>query len=170
MVVPNRVAERKRINCSSQAYNQFLESRIVKVNMIPVQVMIDVSIPSYVRGIKYRGIFRSYHPENTPRSSRSLLQPRRQLVCTTHVWVSMAFRSYFSISGHNMKHYFVHNVLLYCNKYLFIPTLYGNLKFHNYSIHTIPYRTRQARSLSRRATQFWEKTNSQDKFTTNINL
>ena len=37
-----------------------------------------------------------------------------------------------------MKHYFVHNVLLYCNKYLFIPTLYGNLKFHNYSIYTIP--------------------------------
>ena len=26
----------------------------------------------------------------------------------------------------------------YCNKYLFIPTLHGNLKFHNYSIHTIP--------------------------------
>ena len=26
----------------------------------------------------------------------------------------------------------------YCNKYLFIPTLHGNLEFHNYSIHTIP--------------------------------
>ena len=26
----------------------------------------------------------------------------------------------------------------YCNKYLCIPTLHGNLKFHNYSIHTIP--------------------------------
>ena len=35
-------------------------------------------IPSYVRGIKYPGIFRSYHPENAPRSSRIL----RQLVCT----------------------------------------------------------------------------------------
>ena len=33
-------------------------------------------------------------------------------------------------------------------------------------IPSIPYRTRQAQSLSRRATQFWEK----DKFTTNINL
>ena len=61
-------------------------------------------------------------------------------------------------------HYFVHNVLLYCNKYLFIPTLYGNLKFHNYSIHTIPNAAG------------WESfTEShpilrKDKFTTNINL
>ena len=84
----------------------------------------------------------------------------------THVWVSMAFRSHFSISGHHMKHYLVHNVLLNCNKYLFIPTLYGNLKFHNLIIiSSIPYRTRQARSLSRRATQFWEKTNSKQTLT-----
>ena len=40
----------------------------------------DNGIPSYLRGIKYPGIFRtpSYHPENTPHSSRIL----RQLVCT----------------------------------------------------------------------------------------
>ena len=56
------------------------------------------------------------------------------------VWASMAFRSHFSISGHHTKHYFVHNIFtsFYCNKYLFIPTLRGNLKFHNYSIHAIP--------------------------------
>ena len=35
-------------------------------------------IPSYLRGIKYPGIFQSYHLENTPHSSRIL----RQLVCT----------------------------------------------------------------------------------------
>ena len=33
------------------------------------------------------------------------------------------------------------------------------------SIPSIPYRTRQARSLSLRATQFWEKTNSQQTLT-----
>ena len=51
----------------------------------------------------------------------------------------------------------------YCNKYLFIPTLHGNLKFHNYSIHTIP-NTAGSESSRRElpgATQFWEKTNSQ---------
>ena len=117
-------------------------------------------IPSYLRAIKYPGIFRSYHLENTPRSSRIL----RQLVCTD-IWVLMALRSHFSISGHHVKHYFVHNVLLYCNKYLFIPTLYGNLKFHNYSIHTIP----------NTAGSDWVQPEShpilrKDKFTTNINL
>ena len=89
-------------------------------------------IPSYVRGIKYPGIFRSYHPENTPRSSRIL----RQLVCTD---TCMGFNGISESFFHLRTPYealFVHNVLLYCNKYLFIPTLYGNLKFHNYSIHT----------------------------------
>ena len=44
---------------------------------------------------------------NPARSSRIL----RQLVCTdTCYGVSMAFWSHFSISGHHMKHYFVHNV------------------------------------------------------------
>ena len=82
----------------------------------------------------------------------------------SHVWVSMAFRSHFSISRHQMKHYFVHNVLLYCNKYLFIPTLYGNLKFHNYSIYTIP-NTACSESFTESHPIL-----RKDKFTTNINL
>ena len=76
----------------------------------------------------------------------------------------MAFRSHFSISRHHMKHYFVHNVLLYCNKYLFIPTLYGNLKFHNYSIYTIP-NTACSESFTESHPIL-----RKDKFTTNINL
>ena len=63
-----------------------------------------------------------------------------------------------------MKHYFVHNVLLYCNKYLFIPTLYGNLKFHNYSICTIP-NTAGSESFTESHPIL-----RKDKFTTNINL
>ena len=76
----------------------------------------------------------------------------------------MAFRSHFSISRHHMKHYFVHNVLLYCNKYLYIPTLYGNLKFHNYSIYTI---------LNTACSESFTESHPilrKDKFTTNINL
>ena len=77
----------------------------------------------------------------------------------------MAFRSHFSISRHHMKHYFVHNVLLYyCNKYLYIPTLYGNLKFHNYSIYTIP-NTACSESFTESHPIL-----RKDKFTTNINL
>ena len=75
----------------------------------------------------------------------------------------MAFRSHFSISRHHMKHYFVHNVLLYWNKYLFIPTLYGNLKFH-YSIYTIP-NTAGSESFTESHPIL-----RKDKFTTNINL
>ena len=76
----------------------------------------------------------------------------------------MAFRSHFSISRHHMKHYFVHNVLLYCNKYLFIPTLYGNLQFHKYSIYTIP-NTAGSESFTESHPIL-----RKDKFTTNINL
>ena len=42
------------------------------------RVAVSAYIPSYLRGIKYPGIFQSYHLENTPQSSRIL----RQLVCT----------------------------------------------------------------------------------------
>ena len=80
----------------------------------------------------------------------------------------MAFRSHFSISRHHMKHYFVHNVLLYCNKYLFIPTLYGNLKFHNYSIYIIP-NTACSESFTE-SHPILRKRVRKDKFTTNINL
>ena len=59
----------------------------------------------------------------------------------------------------------------YCNEYLFIPTLHGNLKFHNHSIHTIP-NTAGSESFTEShpepppgATQFWEKTNSQQTLT-----
>ena len=93
-------------------------------------------IPSYLRGIKYPGIFRSYHPENTPHSSRIL----RQLVCTdTCMGFNAISESFLSL------HY---TEILYS---IIIPS--------------IPYRTRQARSLSLRATQFWEKTNSQQTLT-----
>ena len=91
-------------------------------------------IPSYLRGIKYPGIFRSYHPENTPHSSRILRQLVRTNTCMGFNGIS---ESFFHLKT-PYEALFVHNVLLYCNKYLFIPTLYGNLKFHNYSIHTIP--------------------------------
>ena len=88
-------------------------------------------IPSYIRGITIPGYFSGFSPINISRSSRIVWQ----IVCTDTCMVSMAFQ------GHYYSHqayYFVHNVLLYCNKYLFIPILHGNLKFHNYFIHTIP--------------------------------
>ena len=116
-------------------------------------------IPSYLRGIKYPGIFRSYHPENTPHSSRIL----RQLVCTVTCMGFNGISESFSISRHHMKHYFVHNVLLYCNN-IFISLHYTEI-LNSISIPSIPYRTRQARSLSLRTTQFWEKTNSQQTLT-----
>ena len=63
----------------------------------------------------------------------------------THVWAArwaaMAFRSHFSIRTPYEALFCSQCITLlafYCNKYLFIPTLHGNLKFHNYSIHTIP--------------------------------
>ena len=49
------------------------------------------------------------------------------------------------------------------NIFLSLSTLYGNLKFHNYSIHTIP-NTAGSESYTA-ATQFWEKTNSQQTLT-----
>ena len=49
-------------------------------------------------------------------------------------------------------------------KYLFIPTLYGNLKFHDYSIHTIP-NTAGSESFTESHSNL-----RKDKFTTNSNL
>ena len=109
-------------------------------------------IPGYFFGVIIRKIHRAVQEFND------------SLYALTHVWVSMVFRIHFSISGHHMKHYFVHNVLLYCNKYLFIPTLYGNLKFHNYSIH--PYHTEHGRlGVFHGEPPNSEKTNSQQTLT-----
>ena len=62
-------------HCCSHVFS-FCGIRMIQQNMI-FQTF-DTGIPSYLRGIKYPGIFQSYHLENTPHSSRIL----RQLVCT----------------------------------------------------------------------------------------
>ena len=124
-----------------------------------IRYILDQYIPSYVRGIKYPGIFRSYHPENTPRSSRIL----RQLVCTD---TCMGFNGISESFFHLRTPY----EALFCSKcitlhkYLFIPTLYGNFKFHNYSIHTIP-NTAGSESFTESHPNL-----RKDKLTTNINL
>ena len=71
----------------------------------------------------------------------------------------MAFRSHFpsqdtigSIILFTMYYFTAINIFL---------SLHYTVILNSIIIPSIPYRTRQARSLSRRATQFWEKTNSQ---------
>ena len=62
------------------------------------------------------------------------------------------------------------SIILFTMYYFTAVNIFLSLHYteilNSISIPSIPYRTRQARSLSLRATQFWEKTNSQQ----NINL
>ena len=100
----------------------------------------------------------------------------RQLVCTD---TCMGFKKkrYFSESLIFPSQDTIRSIVLftmyyltsfYCNKYLFIPTLRGNLKFHNYSIHNHTEHGRLGVFL-RRATRS-HPILRKDKFTTNINL
>ena len=91
------------------------------------------------------------------------------LYALTHAWASMAFRSHFSISGH------IRSIVLFTMYYF--PAINISLSLHYTEIlnsiinPSTPYRTRQARSLSRRAKAgVSHPILRKDKFTTNINL
>ena len=128
-------------------------------------VAYHLGIPSYVRVIKYPGIIRSYHPENTPRSSRIL----RQLVCTdTCMGFNGISESFFRLRT-PYEALYPRGIILFTMYYFTAINIFLSLHYteilNSIIIPSIPYRTRQARSLSRRATQFWEKTNSQQTLT-----
>ena len=106
------------------------------------------------------GIFQSYHLENTPHSSRIL----RQLVCTvTCMGFNGISESFFPSQDT------IWSIILFTMYYFTAINIFLSLHYteilNSIIIPSIPYRTRHARSLSLRATQFWEKTNSQQTLT-----
>ena len=125
---------------------------------IDIRIKNPTGIPSYLRGIKYPGIFQRYHLENTPHSSRIL----RQLVCTV---TCMGFNAISESFFHLKTPY----EALFCSQCITAINIFLSLHYteilNSIIIPSIPYRTRHARSLSLRATQFWEKTNSQQTLT-----
>ena len=126
-------------------------------------------IPSYLRGIKYPGIFRSYHPENTPHSSRIL----RQLVCTRGLHRHMyGFQWHFGVifpSQDSVKT-LLWSIILFTMYYFTAVNIFLSLHYteilNSIIIPSIRYHTEHGSESFTESHPILRK----DKFTTNINL
>ena len=117
--------------------------------------LIGTSIPSYIRGITIPGYLLELS------SIKYTAQFKNFTTARMH-WHMYGLQWHFGVIFPSQDT--IWSIILFTMYYFAAINIFMEI-LNSIIIPSIPYRTRQARSLSRRATQFWEKTNSQQTLT-----